>query len=169
MSAYIGQPFPTNTLQAVAADGAVKPFSIKDAAGKWALVVFYPFSFTGVCGSELAALKRRVAEFDERGVQVVGVSCDSVHVQKQWIAKDFDGKLPFPLAGDYKKELASALGILHPDVGCSFRATFVVSPEGVIRGYAVNDLPIGRSTDEMLRLLDAYQSGGACLVDWKKG
>ena len=168
MSIAIGKPFPQIPVQAVLPGGKTGPFSVTDAKGKWSLFVFYPFSFTGVCESEVAALKARFAEFEARGVVVAAASCDSVHTQKKWIEANHGGSLPYVLLADFKKELATALGILHEGLGASFRGTFLVDPEGVVRSYGVNDLAIGRSTDEMLRLIDAFQSGGACMVDWKK-
>ena len=169
MTIGIGKPFPLVTVQAVLPDGKTGPFSVADVRGKWALFVFYPFSFTGVCESEVGAIKKRFAEFQARGVAVAAASCDSAFTQKEWIAKSHEGSLPYPLLADFKKELAAELGILHDGIGAPFRGTFLVDPEGVVRSYGVNDLAIGRSTDEMLRLIDAFQSGGACMVDWKKG
>ena len=168
MAAQIGKPFPAFNLKAVLADGTVGDVSNATAGGKWLLVVYYPFAFTGVCQSEIGALKARFAEFAERGVAVMGASCDSQFTQKEWIVKEFGGSLPYPLAADFKKELAAELGILHEGLGCAYRGTFLVDDKGALRAYGVNDLAIGRSTEEMLRLIDAFQSGGACMVDWKK-
>ena len=140
--------------------------SWKDNAGKWSVLFFYPFDFTGICGSELKAFNEQYDDFQKRDVNLVGASCDSIFSHLAWSKAEL-GELKFPVIGDVTQSVARQFGVLNEAKGCALRATFIVDPEGVIRSALVNDLPVGRNTDEVLRLLDAYQSGQACLVNWK--
>ena len=140
--------------------------SWKDFDGKWRVVVFYPFDFTGVCGSELVAFNEQIAEFERRGVAVLGASCDSIFSHIAW-AKELGG-VKFPVIGDVTRKVARAFDVLAEDKGCAHRAAYICDPQGVVKAVLCNDLPIGRSTEEVLRLIDAFQTGQACPVNWKK-
>jgi alkyl hydroperoxide reductase subunit AhpC len=138
--------------------------------GKWLVLVSWPFDFTSVCSTEVAAFGRREGEFAERGAQVLGLSLDSQFVHLAWRREHEEIRdAPFPLLADVKRELTTALGILHPAAGAPLRATFLVDPNGVIRHVSVNDLSVGRSVDEVLRTLNALRTDKACPCDWKPG
>ena len=138
--------------------------------GKWLVLFAWPLDFTFVCPTEIAEFGRRAGDFADRDAQVLGLSCDSEYVHLAWRKQHPDLKdLPFPMLADRKRELSSALGILHPVEGVPLRATFVVDPQGVIRFVSVHDLDVGRNVDEVLRTLDALQTGELCPCNWQKG
>jgi len=138
--------------------------------GTWLVLFAWPMDFTFVCPTEIAGFGRRDADFAERDAQVLGLSVDSQFVHLAWRRSHPDLRdLPFPMLADVRRELSTALGILHPTEGVPMRATFVVDPQGVIRHVSVNDLNVGRSVDEVLRILDALQTDELCPCNWKKG
>ena len=139
-------------------------------AGKWLVLFAWPLDFTFVCPTEIAEFGKRNADFQDRDAQVLGLSCDSEFVHLAWRQHHADLKdLPFPMLADKKRELCAALGILHPQEGIPLRATYIVDPQGVIRFASVHDLDVGRNVDEVLRTLDALQTGELCPCNWKKG
>jgi lipoyl-dependent peroxiredoxin subunit C len=168
-----GQPFPTFRLPAAVSLEAGKHFreiANDTFPGKWLVVFAWPLDFTFVCPTEIAEFGKRNADFADRDAQVLGVSCDSEFVHLAWRQHHADLKhLPFPMLADKKRELCQALGILHPTEGVPLRATFVVDPNGVVRFVSVHDLDVGRNVDEVLRTLDALQTGELCPCNWKKG
>ncbi len=169
----IGDQFPRFDLTATVStdiQDAFKDINSDTYAGKWLLVFFYPKDFTFVCPTEIKAFGDLNGEFADRDCQVLAGSVDSEFVHLAW-RRDHDDlrDLPFPMLSDIKRELSSALGILHPDAGVSMRATFIVDPEGVIRHVSVTDLNVGRNPAETLRILDALQSDELCPCNWSKG
>lgn len=169
----IGERFPQFDLQAVVSDDAASAFKRIDSAadaGKWKIVFFWPKDFTFVCPTEIAAFAALHAQFVERDAVVYGVSTDSEYVHLAWRQAHPDLKnLPFPMLSDIKRELSTALGILHPDEGVCQRATCVVDPQGVTRFVSVHDLNVGRNPNEVLRVLDALQTDELCPCNWQKG
>ena len=169
----VGDAFPSFKLQAVTSMEPGKEFqeiTEKTFPGKWKVVFLWPMDFTFVCPTEIAEFGRRNKEFHERNTQVLGASTDTHYVHLAWRREHPDLKhLPFPMVADTKRELSSALGVLHKNAGVPLRATFIVDPEGVIRHVSVNDLSVGRSVDEVLRLLDGFQSGELVPCGWHKG
>jgi peroxiredoxin (alkyl hydroperoxide reductase subunit C) len=138
--------------------------------GKWKVVFLWPMDFTFVCPTEIAEFGRRNADFADRDAQVLGASTDTHFVHLAWRKNHPDlGALPFPMLADTKRELSTALGVLHKTDGVPLRATFIVDPTGVIRHVSVNDLSVGRNVDEVLRVLDALQTDELCPCNWKKG
>ena len=138
--------------------------------GKWLVLFFWPMDFTFVCPTEIAEFGKRFRDFADREAQVLGASTDTQYVHLAWRKDHPDLKnLPFPMLADTKRELSSALGILHKQEGVPLRATFIVDPEGVIRFASVNDLSVGRSVPEVLRVLDGLQSDELCPCNWEKG
>jgi alkyl hydroperoxide reductase subunit AhpC len=126
--------------------------------------------FTFVCPTEIAAFGARERDFRDRDAQLLGASTDSHFVHLAWRKDHKDLKdLPFPMLADTKRELSTALGILHKQDGVPLRATFIVDPTGVIRWVSVNDLSVGRNVDEVLRTLDALQTDELCPCNWKAG
>ncbi|MFO1508332.1 MAG: peroxiredoxin [Steroidobacteraceae bacterium] len=169
----IGQKFPQYALTGVVSSdlsNAFKPFTNDSFKGKWQVVFFWPKDFTFVCPTEIAAFGKLDKEFRARDAQLLGASIDSEFVHLAW-RKDKEelNKLPFPMLADIKRELSAALGILDPVAGVSQRATYIVDPEGVIRFVYVTDLEVGRSPEEVLRVLDALQTDELCPCNWKKG
>jgi alkyl hydroperoxide reductase subunit AhpC len=139
-------------------------------AGKWKVLFLWPMDFTFVCPTEIAEFGRRNKDFADRDAQVLGASTDTHFVHLAWRKDHPDLKsLPFPMLADTKRELSTALGVLHKQDGVPLRATFIVDPQGVIRHVSVNDLSVGRNVDETLRVLDALQTDELCPCNWKKG
>ena len=169
----IGDKFPAFNLKAVVSTDPRQAFTeISDQtdAGKWKVVFFWPKDFTFVCPTEIASFGRLNEEFTDRDTVVYGVSTDSEFVHLAWRQNHEDlSDLPFPMLSDLKRELSSALGILDKSEGVCLRATFIVDPDGIIRFVAVNDLNVGRNTQEVLRVLDALQTDELCPCNWQKG
>ena len=170
---------PDFTCAAVLGNGEiVNNFNFKKHInGKAAVLFFYPLDFTFVCPSELIAFDHRYEEFKKRGVEVVGVSIDSEFTHNAWRNTPTEnggiGAVKYALAADVKHEIAKAYGIEHPEEGVALRASFLIDKNGVVRHQMVNDLPLGRNIDEMLRMVDALQfheeHGEVCPAQWEKG
>ena len=138
--------------------------------GKWKVYFFWPKDFTFVCPTEIAAFGKANRDFQDRDTQVLGGSTDSEFVHLAWRRDHEDLRnLPFPMLADVKRELSEELGILDPEEGVCQRATFVVDPDNIIRFVSVTDLSVGRSVDEVLRVLDALQTDELCPCNWQKG
>ena len=170
---------PDFTCSAVLGNGEiVNNFNFKKHVnGKAAVLFFYPLDFTFVCPSELIAFDHRYEEFKKRGVEVVGVSIDSEFTHNAWRNTPTEnggiGAVKYALAADVKHEIAKAYGIEHPEEGVALRGSFLIDKNGVVRHQVVNDLPLGRNIDEMLRMVDALQfheeHGEVCPAQWEKG
>ena len=170
---------PDFTSAAVLGNGEiVNNFNFKKHVnGKAAVLFFYPLDFTFVCPSELIAFDHRYEEFKKRGVEVVGVSIDSEFTHNAWRNTPTEnggiGAVKYALAADVKHEIAKAYGIEHPEEGVALRGSFLIDKNGVVRHQVVNDLPLGRNIDEMLRMVDALQfheeHGEVCPAQWEKG
>ena len=169
----IGQRFPEFSLTGVVSNdvsNAFQPFTGQSFPGKWLVVFFWPKDFTFVCPTEIAAFGRLERQFKERDAQVLGVSIDSEFVHLAWRnAKQELRDVPFPMLSDIKRQLSMRLGILDAEAGVAQRATFIVDPQGVIRFVYVTDLNVGRSPEEVLRVLDALQTDELCPCNWKQG
>ena len=138
--------------------------------GKWLVFFFYPKDFTFVCPTEIKGFADLNKEFQGRNAQVLAGSTDSEFVHHAWRTHEKDLQdLPFPMLADVKRELTASLGILDANEGVAQRAVYVVDPKGVIRFVYVTDLNVGRSPQEVLRVLDALQTDKLCPCDWKKG
>lgn len=169
----VGDEFPEYSLTSVVStdkDQAFKTIGRDDFPGKWKVYFFWPKDFTFVCPTEIAAFGKMNDEFNERDCVLLGGSTDSDFVHLAWRQNHEDlRELPFPMLSDIKHELCSALGILDRQEGVAQRATFIVDPDNVIRYVGVTDLSVGRSPDEVMRVLDALQTGELCPCNWKKG
>jgi peroxiredoxin (alkyl hydroperoxide reductase subunit C) len=169
----VSQSFPAYELTGVVSSDpatAFQTFRHDGSPGRWQVIFFWPMDFTFVCPTEIAAFGELTSEFAKRGAVLLGASTDSEYVHLAWRQTHPALKeLQFPMLADRKRELASALGILDPKAGVCLRATFIVDPQGVIRFASVNDLSVGRNPEEVLRVLDALQTGELCGVNWKKG
>jgi len=179
MSILVGRKAPDFTVPAVLANGEiVEQFTFsKEAAGKMAIVFFYPLDFTFVCPSELIALDKRVAEFEKRGVNVFSVSIDSQFTHCAWrntpVEKGGIGPVRYTMLADINHTVARAFGVEHPEAGVALRGAFLMDQDGIVRSQIVNDLPLGRNIDELMRLVDALQfhqqHGEVCPAGWQKG
>ena len=169
----IGHRFPAFALTGVVSNdvqGAFQSFTHESFPGKWKVLFFWPKDFTFVCPTEIAAFGKLEKEFRARDAQLLGVSIDSEYVHLAWRREKAELQaLPFPMLSDIKRELAGALGILDPEAGVAQRATFIVDPQGVIRFVYITDLSVGRSPEEVLRVLDALQTDELCPCNWQKG
>jgi alkyl hydroperoxide reductase subunit AhpC len=169
----VGDRFPSFRLRSVVSTDPATAFDeVSEASepGHWKVFCFYPKDFTFVCPTELVRFGELQPAFAERGAVLYGASTDSEYVHLAWRTHDARlEKLPYPLLSDIKRELSEALGILDRKEGVCLRATFVVDPEGVIRFASCNDLSVGRNPEEVLRVLDALQTGELCPVQWKRG
>lgn len=179
MVAVIGKPAPAFTASAVV-DGDIKTVSLSDYKGKYVVVFFYPLDFTFVCPTEIIAFSDRIQEFKEVGVEVLGVSVDSAFSHLAWVNQPRKqgglGGLAYPLISDITKSISKDYGVLIEEgenAGVALRGLFIINPEGVLRQITVNDLPVGRSVDETLRLLKAFQftdiHGEVCPANWTPG
>ncbi|PJD94087.1 MAG: alkyl hydroperoxide reductase [Legionella sp.] len=179
MSVLVGRKAPDFSVPAVAADGKIiDKFNLhENIQGKYALVFFYPLDFTFVCPSELIALNHRMNDFNSRGVEVIAVSIDSHFTHNAYRNTPIDqggiGPVQYTMAADMTHGICQSYGVEHPVAGVAFRAAFVIDKTGMVRSQTVNDLPIGRNVDELLRIIDAVQfneeHGEVCPAGWTKG
>ncbi len=179
MGVLVGRKAPDFTAPAVLGDGSiVDEFTFSSTtAGKPAVIFFYPLDFTFVCPSELIAFDHRLGEFKKRGVEVIGVSIDSHFTHNAWrntpINKGGIGPVGYALVADMTHGICKAYDVETPDGAVAFRGSFLIDKEGVVRHQVVNDLPLGRNIDEMLRMIDALQfheeHGEVCPAGWTEG
>ena len=169
----VGDRLPDFDLHATVATEPGQEFArvtSRDYPGKWLVLFAWPMDFTFICPTEIAEFGKRNRDFEERNAQVLGLSGDTQYVHLAWRRQHPALRdLPYPMLADTKRELSSALGILHKDEGVPLRATFIVDPEGVIRFASANDLSVGRNVDEVLRVLDALQTDELCPCNWRAG
>ena len=177
MSVLVQKKAPDFTAQAVMPDGSFQQISLSDYAGKkYVLLYFYPLDFTFVCPTEIIAFSDAVAAFEERNVQILGCSVDSHYTHLAWRntprSEGGIGDIRYPILADLDKKIAEAYDVLLPD-GIALRGLFLIDREGIVRHQLVNDLPLGRSTEEALRIVDALQyfeeNGEVCPANWHKG
>ena len=178
MSVLVGKNAPDFTACAVMGNNEINEnFNLKaHLNGKYGVVFFYPLDFTFVCPSELIAFDHRLKDFQDRQVEVIGVSIDSQFTHLAWkntaVDKGGIGQVGYPLVADIKHEICQAYDVEHA-AGVAFRGSFLIDRAGVVRHQVVNDLPLGRDIDEMLRVIDALQfteqHGEVCPAGWKKG
>ena len=174
----VTNPAPDFTAAAVLADGTiVEDFKLSENYGeKGTVVFFYPLDFTFVCPSEIIAFSHRYNEFQERGVNVIGISVDSQFSHFAWretpVEKGGIGRINFPLVADLTKNIARDYDVLLNDA-VALRGSFLIDDKGIVRHAVINDLPLGRNVDEMLRMIDAQQftdeHGEVCPAGWQKG
>jgi len=176
MATLVGKPSPAFKLDAVI-DGQFKTICLNDYKGKWLVVFFYPLDFTFVCPTEILAFSDRLGEFQKLNAEVVGVSVDSKFSHLAWTERDrklggIKG-LGYPLLADLNKTMAADYGVLDTDSGVALRGLFIIDPNGVVQHATINNLGVGRSVDETLRVLQAFQfvaeHGEVCPANWKPG
>lgn len=176
MSVLVTQQAPDFCAQAVMPDGSFQNVALKDYRGKYVVLFFYPLDFTFVCPTEIIAFSDRAAEFEALGVQLLGCSVDSQYTHLAWRNTPRKqgglGDIRFPLIADLDKRIAQAYDVLLPS-GIALRGLFLIDKEGIVRHQVVNDLPLGRSVDETLRMVKALQyfekHGEVCPANWHEG
>lgn len=173
----VGKAAPHFTAKAVVKGEIVDAFSLRDFLGQYVLFFFYPLNFTFVCPTELHAFQSRLSEFEEKGVQVVGCSVDSWFSHQAWLntPKNKGGieGVEYPIVSDINKDIARHYQVLKEEDGVAYRGLFLIDQQGIIRHQLVNDLPLGRSVDEALRMVDALiffeKNGEVCPANWSVG
>ncbi|MBP8128328.1 MAG: peroxiredoxin [Candidatus Hydrogenedentes bacterium] len=177
MAVQVTQQAPDFTATAVMPDNSFKEdFALSSLKGKYVVLFFYPLDFTFVCPSEIIAFDRKLKEFKDRNCEVVGVSVDSQFSHWAWKntppEKGGIGNVQFPMVADITKSISRDYGVLLNEA-IALRGLFLIDKGGVVRHALVNDLPLGRSVDEALRLVDALQffekNGEVCPANWRKG
>jgi len=178
MSVQVSKPAPTFTATAVMPDNSFKEdFNLEDYRGKHVVLFFYPLDFTFVCPTEILEFNRKLAEFDKRGVQVIGCSTDSQFSHLAWKNQDIKtggiGNVQYPLVSDFSKTISRDYGVLLEDDGVALRGSFLIDKEGILQHAVINNLPLGRNIDEMIRMVDALQftekHGEVCPAGWHEG
>lgn len=176
MGRLVTREAPEFTAKAVTADGMIEELSLADYRGKYVILFFYPLDFTFVCPSEILAFNARIEDFRKKDCEVIGVSVDSEYSHFAWRNTPVDqggiGKIDYPLVSDITKRISRSYDVLH-DESVALRGLFLIDRNGIVRHELVNDLPLGRSVSEALRVLDALQHvekhGEVCPADWRKG
>ncbi|RAP33646.1 thioredoxin peroxidase [Candidatus Marinamargulisbacteria bacterium SCGC AG-439-L15] len=174
----VGHNAPDFDCKAVVDGGQVKEnFSLGQFRGKYTVLFFYPLDFTFVCPTELHAFQEKLAEFEKRNTQLVACSVDSWFSHAAWLntPKKQGGiqGVTYPIVSDFNKEISRLYGVLNEELGASYRGLFLIDKDGVVRHELVNDLPLGRNVDEVLRMIDALQfhekNGEVCPANWQEG
>jgi peroxiredoxin (alkyl hydroperoxide reductase subunit C) len=177
MAVLVGKKAPDFTATAVLGNNEITNITFSEfTKGKYAVVFFYPLDFTFVCPSELIAFDHRLEEFKKRNVEVIGVSIDSQFTHLAWkntpVEKGGIGQVGYALVADIKHDICRAYDV-ESEGGVAFRGSFLIDKDGVVRHQVVNDLPLGRNIDEMIRMVDALQfteeHGEVCPAGWNKG
>lgn len=177
MSILVGKKAPVFHAKAACGQQIIENFSLDQFSGQYVILFFYPLDFTFVCPTELHAFEAKRAEFEQRNCQLVGCSVDSVFTHLAWLKtpKEKGGiaGVNYPLLADLNKQISEMYGVLIPEQGITYRGLFLIDPKGTVRHQIVNDLPLGRSVDEALRMLDALiffeKHGEVCPANWKVG
>ncbi len=152
-------------------NGEAKEISSKDYEGKWHVLYWYPLDFTFVCPTEIRGFEALLKDFAAEGASVVGASTDSFYSHDAWF-KDrsiFPKPITHPVIADTGHQYSKAFGVMKEESGIALRATVIVDDKGIVRSVAINDTEVGRSPAEVLRTVEAFQSGGLCGADWHKG
>eukprot|EP01127_Copromyxa_protea_P000655 TRINITY_DN1055_c0_g2_i1.p2 TRINITY_DN1055_c0_g2~~TRINITY_DN1055_c0_g2_i1.p2 ORF type:complete len:236 (+),score=63.77 TRINITY_DN1055_c0_g2_i1:338-1045(+) len=172
----IGEPAPDFSAKALV-NGEFKDIKLSDYAGKYLVLFFYPLDFTFVCPTEIIAFSEKAEEFRKIGAEVVGVSIDSLFTHKAWTSTPQKsgglGKINIPLIADVNKSLSESYGALFLETGFSLRSLYIIGPNGNLRHVTMNEPPVGRNPDEVLRLVQAFQfhdkHGEVCPAGWRPG
>jgi len=173
----VTQKAPEFKAVAVLEDNSFKEVSLSDFRGKKVVLFFYPLDFTFVCPTEIIAFSQYIEEFKKRNTQVLGCSIDSQFSHLAWKktprAEGGLGDIKYPLIADTTKDISRKYGVLLEDQGIALRGLFLIDEEGILRHMVVNDLPLGRSTEEAIRMVDALiyfqKNGEVCPANWKPG
>jgi len=171
----VGKQAPRFTMEAVMPNKEFGKVTLEEYMehGKWTILFFYPMDFTFVCPTEITAMSERYEEFTDLDAEIVGASTDTIHTHKAWIntprPENGLGNLNYPLAADTNHEVAKEYGVLIEEEGIALRGLFIIDPEGELKYAVIHHNDIGRDVDEVLRVLQALQTGGLCPANWKPG
>lgn len=173
----VNKQAPDFCAKAVVSGKIVNEFRLSSYRGKYAVLFFYPLDFTFVCPTELHAFQEKLGEFEKRHVQVIGISTDSWFSHLAWLKtpKNQGGieGVTYPIVSDFNKTIAREYGVLLEDLGVALRGLFLIDKNGIVQHQVVNNLPLGRSVDETLRMVDALQftekHGEVCPANWREG
>ncbi|CCW65611.1 unnamed protein product [Phytomonas sp. EM1] len=176
-NAKLNHPAPGFNEMALMPNGTFQKVSLSSYKGKWVVLFFYPMDFTFVCPTEICQFSDSFKEFKEIGCEVIACSMDSEYSHLAWVNTDRKkgglGPVTFPILADKTKSIMTDYGVLKEDDGISYRGVFIIDPNGNLRQFTVNDNPVGRSVDEVLRLVKAFQfverHGEVCPANWKPG
>jgi len=177
LNTLVTQDAPDFTAEAVMPDNTFGEISLSGLRSKYVILFFYPLDFTFVCPSEIIAFNKRLAEFKQKNCEVIGISVDSKFTHLAWKNTPLEnggiGNIQYPLVQDLNKSITRSYGILLND-SVALRGLFLIDPRGKVRHSVVNDLPLGRSVGEALRMLDALQfvethGENVCPADWQEG
>lgn len=177
MGVLVGKQAPDFTVEAVHGNKIIDKFTLSDHKGKYIVLFFYPLDFTFVCPTELLAFNERLSEFKKRGVEVIAASVDSVNSHLAWLStpvkKGGIEGVAYPIVSDLTKTISQDYDVLVEGAGKAYRGLFLIDKNFVVRHQVVNDLPLGRSVEETLRMVDALQfndkHGEVCPADWHQG
>lgn len=169
MNRIVGKKAPDFKMNTCLGDGSdFGKTSLSEYEGKWLVMFFYPLDFTLVWPTEIKGYSGRIEEFKKENAEILAVSVDSEHSHKAWIDSSL-GKINFSMASDMTKQVSADYGVLIEEEGIALRGLFIIDPEGIIRYSVIQDLDVGRSVDETLRVLKALKTGGLCPIDWDEG
>lgn len=176
-SLLIGHAAPQFNAHAVVDGSIVNDFSLKSMQGKYTVLLFYPLDFTFVCPTELHAFQENLTEFTQRNAQVIAISVDSAYSHLAWLNTPVSSGgiqgITYPLVSDLDKSISRSFNVLDEDQGIAYRGLVLIDREGIVRHLLINDLPLGRNVDEVLRMIDALATyeelGEVCPANWKKG
>ena len=147
-------------------NGEQKKLSSHELAGSWYVLFFWPFNFTGICNSEVEGFETIASEFKELGVALIGSSCDTFHSHSKWFAsEDFTKPPSFPIIADHKHQVSKRFKVYSKNIGCAYRSTFLVNPEGIVMSASTNFLSVARDPKDVLTTTKAFISGNGCTVD----
>mgnify|MGYP001608621919 FL=1 len=163
----VGSPAPDFKAKAYV-KGDFKDVSLRDFQGKWVCLFFYPLDFTFVCPTELRSFAEHAAQFKSLGCEVLACSTDSEYSHKAWFERDMK-EVAYPVLADTAHQISRDYGVLIEDKGIALRGTFLIDQKGILQWMSVNALGVGRSVNEVVRTLEALQTGELCPADWKKG
>jgi alkyl hydroperoxide reductase subunit AhpC len=151
--------------------GARSQVSSKDYAGKWHVLYWYPADFTWVCPTEIRGFQGLLPQFQAEAIEVLAVSTDSFFSHKTWFddRQVFPSEITHPVLADTNHSVSRAFDVLNAEAGIAYRASVIVDAQGIVRAHQMNDVQVGRSPLEILRVAQALQSGGFCGADWQKG
>jgi peroxiredoxin 2/4 len=168
MERLVGNQAPSFKMTAVKGDGSeFINVALEDYRDKWLILFFYPLDFTFVCPTEITGFNKSIDEFTKEGAEILGVSVDSEHSHRAWIESSL-GKIRYPLASDLTKKVANDYGVLL-DEGFALRGLFIIDPEGIVQYSVLHNTNVGRSTEEVLRVLKACKTKGLCPINWQDG
>ncbi|HIJ94399.1 MAG TPA: peroxiredoxin [Desulfuromonadales bacterium] len=166
--AKVGEAAPSFNVEAITGT-EVKQVSLDEYRGKWLVLFFYPADFSFICPTEITGFNKELARFKKLNAEVLGGSVDGKFAHLAWIKRGDLGDLKYPLFSDIKKDMAQRYGILDAKEGVALRGLFIIDPNGIVQYQVVHNLSVGRSVEEVLRVLEGLQTSNLCPLNWKPG